>query len=181
MKQTIKQSFNRAFLRNKTELDQCVSLQAAHLPFKPLKLHGGQWFCVCWFNSRPYERVKSRVYQSKSEKNRANMALQFKMLCFQSKFRKSGAYWGHCTHILPVLPITNLNKPMFTTCAIHVLIFYTRSGISNVINSWLQSVEQFRCTYHTAAAYLLFNKDNAESFISCERQNISVHCTSDLY
>ena len=47
-KQTIKQSFSGAnfvqktelfqsLSRNKTELEQRVSLQAAHLPFKPLK------------------------------------------------------------------------------------------------------------------------------------------------
>ena len=43
------------------------------------------------------KRVKNWVFQSKSEKNRANMALKFKMLCFWSKLRKSGAYWGHCS------------------------------------------------------------------------------------
>ena len=32
---------------------------------------------------------KTRVFQSKSEKNRANMALKFKMLCFRSKLWKS--------------------------------------------------------------------------------------------
>ena len=30
-------------------------------------------------------------------KNKAKMALKFKMLCFRSKLRKSGAYWGHCS------------------------------------------------------------------------------------
>ena len=49
-KQAIKSSFYEAnfvqktelfhsLSRNKTELEQRVSLQAAHLPFKPLKLH----------------------------------------------------------------------------------------------------------------------------------------------
>ena len=85
--------------RKKTKLEQHVSLQAAQFHVKPLKLVGGQWSRVCWFNICQYER-----FQSKSEKNRANMALKLKILCFRSKLRKSGAYWGHyampCFNIL---------------------------------------------------------------------------------
>ena len=56
-----------------------------------------RWSLVFYFYISHHGRVKIWLFQSFSEKIRANLALQFKMLWIQSKLWKSRAYYRHCS------------------------------------------------------------------------------------
>ena len=66
---------------------------------------------MCYFYISNHGRVKNRLFQSFSEKNRANLAKKFKLLRIRSKLRKSGAYWGHWEWVKAILTISSPSLP----------------------------------------------------------------------